>query len=73
VLLPRIRAGVCAEAGIALPWHAFTGHHGERVSLEHFGASAAQAKLFGLTAQRVAAAARSSLGPLNANVRSEES
>jgi transketolase len=42
----------------------------------HFGASAGQAKLYqeyGFTAQRVAAAARSSLGLLNAIVRSEES
>ena len=76
VLPPRIRAGVCAEAGIAQPWHAFAGDHGECISLEHSGASAAQAKLYqeyGFTAQRVAAAARSSLGLLNANVRSEES
>ena len=49
---------------------------GECVSLEHFGASAAQAKLYeeyGFTAEHVAAAARSSLGRLDANVRSEES
>jgi transketolase len=76
VLPPRIRARVCVKAGIAQPWHAFAGDFGERVSLEHFGASAAQARLYeeyGFTAERVAAAARSSLGRLNANVRSEES
>jgi transketolase len=76
VLPPRIRARVCVEAGIAQPWHAFAGDFGECVSLEHFGASAAQAKLYeeyGFTAEHVAAAARSSLDRLDANVRSEES
>ncbi len=64
VLPPRIRARVSVEAGIALGWRAFTGDAGECVSLEHFGASAAYQTLyeeFGLTAQRVAAAARTSL------------
>jgi transketolase len=76
VLPPRIRARVCVEAGIAQSWHAFAGDFGECVSLEHFGASAAQEKLYeeyGFTAEQVAAAARSSLGRLDANVRSEES
>jgi transketolase len=76
VLPPRIRARVCVEAGIAQPWHAFAGDFGECVSLEHFGASAAQTKLYeeyGFTAEHVAAAARSSLDRLDANVRSEES
>jgi transketolase len=76
VLPPRIRARVCVEAGIAQPWHAFAGDFGECVSLEDFGASAAQARLYeeyGFTAEQVAAAARSSLGRLDANVRSEES
>jgi len=64
VLPPGIRARVCVEAGIALGWRAFAGDSGECVSLEHFGASAAYEKLyeeFGFTADRVAAAARSSL------------
>jgi transketolase len=76
VLPPRIRARVCVEAGIAQPWHAFAGDFGECVSLEHFGASAAHAKLYeeyGFTAGHVAAAARSSLDRLDANVRSEDS
>jgi transketolase len=64
VLPPRIRARVSVEAGIAQGWRAFTGDAGECVSLEHFGASAAAPVLFrefGFTAERVAAAARSSI------------
>jgi transketolase len=64
VLPPRIRARVSVEAGIAQGWRAFVGDAGECVSLEHFGASAAWQVLyeeFGLTADHVAAAARSSL------------
>jgi transketolase len=69
VLPPGIRARVSVEAGIALGWRGFTGDYGEAVSLEHFGASAAQEKLyeeFGFTAQRVAGAARSSLARVTA-------
>jgi transketolase len=69
VLPPGIRARVSVEAGIALGWRGFTGDFGEAVSLEHYGASAAQEKLyeeFGITAQRVAEAARSSLARLTA-------
>jgi len=64
VLPPGVRARVCVEAGIALGWRAFAGDLGECVSLEHFGASAAYQTLyaeFGITAQRVADAARTSL------------
>jgi transketolase len=64
VLPAAIRARVCVEAGIALGWRAFAGDFGECVSLEHFGASAAYQTLyaeFGITAERVAEAARSSL------------
>jgi transketolase len=60
VLPARIRARVCVEAGIALGWRAFAGDAGECVSLEHFGASASYQVLyekFGLTAERVVAAA----------------
>ena len=74
VLPPGIRARVCVEAGIALGWRAFAGDAGECVSLEHFGASAAYQTLyeeFGLTAERVAAAARSSLARLSAVAASE--
>ncbi|MGW3349424.1 transketolase [Nonomuraea rubra] len=67
VLPSSIRARVAVEAGIALGWHEFVGECGEVVSLEHFGASAPYRTLyeqFGLTADRVAAAARASLAKL---------
>ncbi len=67
VLPSSIRARVAVEAGIALGWHEFVGECGEVVSLEHFGASAPYRTLyeqFGLTAERVAAAARASLAKL---------
>ena len=69
MLPPGIRARVSVEAGIALGWRGFAGDFGEAVSLEHFGASAAYEKLyeeFGITAERVAEAARSSLARLTA-------
>jgi transketolase len=72
VLPAGIRARVSVEAGIALGWRGFVGDAGESVSLEHFGASAAYQTLyreFGISAERVAAAARSSLS----RVRSERS
>ena len=64
VLPPHIRARVSVEAGIALGWRQFVGDAGRCISLEHFGASAAYQTLyaeFGITAERVAAAARDSL------------
>ncbi|WP_231618792.1 transketolase [Nonomuraea sp. SBT364] len=67
VLPSSIRARVAVEAGIALGWHEFVGECGEVVSLEHFGASAPYKTLyeqFGLTAERVAAAAKASLAKL---------
>ncbi|GAA3604998.1 transketolase [Nonomuraea rosea] len=67
VLPSAIRARVAVEAGIGLGWHQFVGECGEVVSLEHFGASAPYKTLyeqFGLTAERVAAAARASLAKL---------
>ena len=67
-LAPDVRARVSVEAGIAQGWHEFTGDAGECVSLEHFGASAAYQTLyqeFGLTEERVAAAARSSIARTN--------
>jgi transketolase len=64
VLPPRVRARVSVEAGTALGWYAMLGEAGEAVSLEQFGASAPYQSLyrqFGLTPERVAAAARDSL------------
>ncbi len=67
VLPSAIRARVAVEAGVALGWREFVGEGGEIVSLEHFGASAPYKTLyeqFGLTAERVAAAAKASLAKL---------
>jgi transketolase len=64
VLPPHIRARVSVEAGVSLGWRYYVGDAGRSVSLEHFGASADYKKLyeeFGITADRVAEAARDSL------------
>jgi transketolase len=64
VLPPNVQARVSVEAGIAMSWHRYLGDHGVAVSLEHFGASASYSVLyeqFGLTADRVVAAAHASL------------
>jgi transketolase len=64
VLPPTIRARVSVEAGITAPWKLFVGDAGASIGVDHFGASAAYQKLyeeFGITAERVAAAARDSL------------
>jgi transketolase len=65
VLPPIIKARVSVEAGIAMPWHQFTGDSGENISIEHFGASADYQTLFrefGFTTDNVVAAAKRSLG-----------
>jgi transketolase len=67
VLPPAVRARVSVEAGISLSWHEWVGEAGESLSLEHFGASAPAHVLyqqFGLTAERVVAAAQASLSKL---------
>jgi transketolase len=64
VLPPAVRARVSVEAGIAMPWYRWTGDAGERVSIEHFGASADYQTLFreyGFTTEHVVTAARTSL------------
>ena len=64
VLPPTLRARVSVEAGITPPWRLFTGETGASIGVDHFGASAAYQKIyqeFGITAERVAAAARDSL------------
>ncbi len=64
VLPSTIRARVSVEAGITAPWRLFTGDEGASIGVDHFGASADYKKLyqeFGITAERVAAAARDSL------------
>ncbi|GIH94674.1 transketolase [Planobispora siamensis] len=70
VLPPAVRARVAVEAGIALGWREFVGDEGVVVSLEHFGASAPYKTLyeqFGLTAERVVAAAKGSLAKTGAD------
>jgi len=64
VLPPAIRARVSVEAGITAPWRLFVGDAGACIGIDHFGASADYKTLyqeFGITAERVAAAARDSL------------
>lgn len=64
VLPSAVRARVSVEAGIAMPWHKYTGDMGENISLEHFGASAPYTELyenFGITADAVYTAAKKSL------------
>ncbi len=62
-----VKARVSVEAAVSQGWHEWVGEHGECVALEHFGASAPFTVLyeqFGLTAERVVAAARASLSKL---------
>jgi len=57
------------EAGITEPWRLFVGNAGASIGVDHFGASAAYQKIyqeFGITAERVAAAARDSLARVRA-------
>jgi transketolase len=64
VLPGAVRARVSVEAAVAQGWREIVGEAGEIVSLEHFGASAAQAVLyeqFGFTPDRVVAAAHAAL------------
>lgn len=67
VLPSGVKARVAVEAGVPLGWREFVGEAGEIVGLDHFGASAPYRTLyeqFGLTAERVAAAAKASLAKL---------
>jgi transketolase len=64
VLPPSVKARVSIEAAVAMGWREFVGDHGECLSIEHYGASAAYQVIyeqFGLTADRVVAAAHASL------------
>lgn len=64
VLPPEVSARVSVEAGSALGWYALLGGAGQAVSIEQFGASAPYESLyrrFGITPERVAAAARTSV------------
>ncbi|NYG55788.1 transketolase [Nocardioides perillae] len=64
VLPPSVKARVSVEAGIAQGWREVVGDHGRTVSIETYGASADQARIFreyGMTTETVADAARDSL------------
>jgi len=64
VIPPTVRARVSVEAGVAQCWRDVVGDAGRTVSIEHYGASAAGAKLFeefGFSAATVAEAARESI------------
>ncbi len=67
VLPTEVQARVSVEAAVSQGWHEWVGAYGECVALEHFGASAPYAVLyeqFGLTPERIVAAARASLSRL---------
>ncbi len=65
VLPPDVTIRVAVEAGATQGWWKYVGTRGSVVGIDHFGASADQATLFrefGITADRVVALVRSSLG-----------
>jgi transketolase len=69
VLPPEIRARVSVEAAVPMGWRDFVGDDGESLSLDHFGASAPYQILyeqFGMTAERLVAAAHASLSKVGA-------
>ena len=64
VIPPTVKARVSVEAGIKQGWHEIVGDHGRCVSIAHYGASAAFARIyqeFGVTAEAVANAAEDSI------------
>lgn len=64
VLPSEVQARVSIEAGIAMPWHKYTGSFGQTISIEHYGASAPAGELFekfGFTTAAVVEAAQESL------------
>ncbi|HEX4430124.1 MAG TPA: transketolase, partial [Frankiaceae bacterium] len=69
VLPPAVKARVSVEAAVSLGWRDFIGDSGETISLEHFGASAPYEIIyeqFGITPERIVAAAHSSLSKVGA-------
>src|SRR4051812_31476580 len=64
VIPPDVKARVSVEAGVSMGWRDLVGDAGRIISINHYGASAAGAKLFqefGFSGDTVAAAARQSL------------
>jgi transketolase len=69
VLPPSVKARVSVEAAVSLGWRDFVGDSGESISIEHFGASAPYQIIyeqFGITPERIVAAAHSSLSKVGA-------
>jgi transketolase len=69
VLPPGVRARVSVEAAVTQGWHEVVGEAGECVGLNHFGASGAYEVLFeqfGITPERIVAAAHASLATVGA-------
>jgi transketolase len=69
VLPPSVRARVSVEAATTFGWREVVGDDGDCLGIDHFGASAPYTILyeqFGLTAERVVAAAHSSLSKVGA-------
>ena len=69
VLPPNVKARVSVEAGIAMGWRDYVGDAGQSVSIEHYGASGPYQIIyeqFGMTAERVVAAAHASLSKVGA-------
>jgi transketolase len=69
VLPPDVKARVSVEAATPFGWHDFVGDEGESLGIDHFGASAPYQILyeqFGLTPDRVVAAAHASLSRVGA-------
>ncbi|WP_375432021.1 transketolase [uncultured Friedmanniella sp.] len=64
VIPPTVKARVSVEAGVSLGWRDIVGDAGRIISINHYGASAAGAKLFeefGFTPATVVAAAKESI------------
>ncbi|MBV9097748.1 MAG: transketolase, partial [Frankiaceae bacterium] len=69
VLPPNVRARVSVEAATTFGWREIVGDDGDSLGIDHFGASAPYQILFeqfGITADRVVAAAHSSLSKVGA-------
>jgi transketolase len=69
VLPPAVRARVSVEAAVRFGWRDIVGDDGEMVGIDHFGASAPYEVLYeqyGLTPERVVAAAHASLSKVGA-------
>ena len=69
VLPPNVKARVSVEAGIAMGWREYVGDAGQSLSIEHYGASGPYQIIyeqFGMTAERVVAAAHATLSKVGA-------